>query len=96
MLNYEEVRAIVKEVVSECRYEVDHEIDKLHDKIVVEHAWTEERANDIAEKAADLAVRKITDNFYMSVGKKTLVVLGAAVAGLVIFLKDEIHRWLTR
>jgi hypothetical protein len=86
-LTKEEVHSIAVEVVTACRKDVDLEILKLHtaDK---ENAWTEQRAEDIAEKAARMAVKQITDNFYMSVGKKTIITIGAITVGVIIMAKD--------
>ena len=78
--------------LEQCRAEVDAELSRLADAIEAEK-WTEEKAQKIAERAAALAVETITSNFYMSVGKRTVMVIGALVVGLVIWLHDL---WLPR
>jgi len=89
----EEARTIAQEVVGECRAGVDDELRKLHEQDKA-NAWTEERATKIATDAANMAVRQITDRFYMSVGKKTVATIGVLVVGGVIFVKDEAKRWI--
>jgi len=89
----EEARLIAEDVVRACRSEIDHEIRKLHDHDI-ENAWTEERAKQIAEEAASIAVTRITQNFYMSVGKKFIATVGVTVVALVYYLKDEVTRWI--
>ncbi len=94
MITREEAKEIAEQVVSGCRIQVDGELARLK-----EGMWTEERAKRIAqeagEMAAGLAVQRITDNVYMSIGKKTVVVLGATVVTLIIFLKEELKAWIT-
>jgi len=90
----EEVREITEEAISLCRREVDQELMRLH-KQDLDNAWTEERAELLANRAADRAVDKITNNFYTSVGKKTVAAIGATVVVMVIFLQDEAKHWLT-
>lgn len=72
MISKEDVRTIATEVVREH-----------HDS-----TWTEERARQVATIAAGIAVKQITDNFYMSVGRKTVATIGAAVVVGVIAFKD--------
>lgn len=88
-----EVIEITAEAIAACRREVDRELIRLHEQDK-ENAWTEERALELAEKASDLAVKKITDNFYKSIGKKTVTAVGVAVVGVAIFLKEEVLRWI--
>lgn len=82
MLDKEAAHAIALEVVSTCRADVDRELEALRD-LVREHTLTPDKVKHIASLAAvesaDLAVEKITNNFYMGIGRKTLVVLGATV-----------------
>lgn len=73
--------------IERCRAEVDSELEKLQQAIDAEK-WTEEKAQKIADKAAEKAVETITQNFYMSVGKRTVMVIGALVVGAVIWLHD--------
>ena len=76
----------VKEAIDSCREEVDEELKYIHRRLD-ENVWTPERAEAVAQraaelasgKAADLAVDKITNNLYMGIGKKTLVVVGATI-----------------
>ena len=78
---------MTQDAIEACRAEVDARINEL--TAVVENGlWTEERAKKIAEQAADQAVRQITDNFYMSVGKRTVAIIGALVVGLALWLHD--------
>lgn len=80
------VPAAVKDEIDSCRQEVNEELIYIH-KRLDENVWTPERAEAIAQraaelasgKAADLAVDKITNNLYMGVGKKTLVIIGATI-----------------
>ncbi len=78
--------------IDQCRAEVDAELAKLHRAIEAEK-WTEEKAQRIADAAAARAVETITQNFYMSVGKRTVMVVGALVVGLVIWLHEL---WMPR
>jgi len=87
-----EVEDIAADVVAACRSDVNKEIAKLHEQDRA-NAWTEARAIALAEAASDLAVKKITDNFYKSVGKKTIAVIGAAVVGLGLYLSEEFKKW---
>jgi hypothetical protein len=73
--------------IEQCRAEVDAELARLQQAIDAEK-WTEEKAQKIADKAAARAVETITQNFYMSVGKRTVMVIGALVVGAVIWLHD--------
>ena len=73
--------------IEQCRAEVDRRIDELSET-VERGLWTEERAKKIAEQAANQAVRQITDNFYMSVGKRTVAIVGALVVGLALWLHE--------
>ena len=87
MITRDEAHAIAIEVVRECRNDVDDEIKKLHeaDRNL---AWTEEKAKTIAEQAAQLAVKQITNDFYAGVGKKTVTMIGASVVATVILTRD--------
>lgn len=89
MITRDEAQAIAVAVVKECRLDVDEELKKLHqaDK---DNAWSEDKARMIAEHAAELAVKQITENFYMGVGKKTIAIIGAAVVAVVILAKDNL------
>ena len=78
--------------LEQCRAEVDAELSRLADAIEAEK-WTEEKAQRIADAAAAKAVETITQNFYMSVGKRTVMVIGALVVGVVIWLHEL---WLPR
>lgn len=89
MITREEAQGIAEAVVKQCRIDIDAEIAKLH-KADNDNAWTEERATDIAKKAAALAVKQITDDFYVGVGKKTIAAIGAAVVASVILARDYI------
>ena len=89
----EEARDIALEVVTQCRTEVNDEIVKLH-KADAENAWSEEKAQMIAEKAANLAVKHITTEFYAGVGKKTVTAIGASVVVVVIMAKDYLKSLL--
>jgi hypothetical protein len=91
-LSREDVKQIAEQTVQGCKTEIDSEIQRLHAADAA-NAWTEDKAKKIAESAADLAVKRITDNFYMSVGKKTIATVGAIVVGLVFFLREEWARW---
>lgn len=93
MTTRRDMEEIAAEAVLACRREVDKELIRLHEQDRA-NAWTEERAIALAEAASDLAVKKITDNFYKSIGKKTVTAVGVAVVGAVIFLKDEVKRWI--
>lgn len=88
----EEAREIATEVVQQCRKDVDDEIVKLHqaDK---DNAWTEDKAKKIAADAADLAVKQITEQFYMSVGKRTVAVIGAAVIAASMLISETVRKW---
>lgn len=87
----EEVKEITAEAINACRREVDKELIRLHEQDR-ENAWTEERAKTIAAEAAAIAVRQITDQFYMSVGKRTVATIGVLVIGAAIFFRDEFKR----
>ncbi len=91
MLTKEEAQTIVESAVAVCRREVDHELATLHQQDQL-NAWTEERATAIAKQAADMAVKQITDNFYMSVGKKTVATIGAMTVVSIIAFRDYIKR----
>lgn len=78
--------------LEQCRAEVDAELSRLADAIEAEK-WTEEKAQKIAERAAALAVETITSNFYMSVGKRTVMIIGALTVGIVIWLHEL---WMPR
>jgi hypothetical protein len=73
--------------IEQCRAEVDRRIDELSET-VEKGLWTEERAKKIAEQAADQAVRQITENFYMGVGRRTVAIIGALVVGLALWLHE--------
>lgn len=73
--------------IEQCRAEVDRRIDELSET-VEKGLWTEERAKKIAEQAADQAVRQITENFYMGVGRRTVAIIGATVVGLALWLHE--------
>jgi hypothetical protein len=83
----EEAHTIALEVVRECRSDVDEEIRKLHEADR-NNAWTEAKAKTIAEQAAQLAVKQITNDFYAGVGKKTVTMIGASVVATVILTRD--------
>lgn len=91
--------AVTKEEVAEaillCRRQIDEELIRLHEQDRA-NAWTQERANKVAEQAADLAVKKITDQIYMGVGKKTITTIGALVIISFISFKTEIAEWLSK
>lgn len=76
-LTEEEVREIAREVVKECHSAVDEEIQALRDK-----TWSEEKAIKLAELAATAALSRMAKDFYASVGKKTMTVIGIAVVTL--------------
>ena len=78
--------------IEQCRAEVDRRIDELSET-VEKGLWTEERAKKIAEQAADQAVRQITENFYMGVGRRTVAIIGALVVGLALWLHEL---WMPR
>ena len=78
--------------LEQCRAEVDAELSRLADAIEAEK-WTEEKAQRIADAAAAKAVETITSNFYMSVGKRTVMVIGALTVGIVIWLHEL---WMPR
>ena len=86
-ISREEAHAIAIEVVRECRSDVDEEIKKLHEADR-DNAWSEEKAKKIAEHAAELAVKQITNDFYAGVGKKTVTMIGASVVATVILTRD--------
>lgn len=91
MLSEEETQDLVSKAICMCRRDIDTELIKLHEQDRL-NAWTEERAQEIATYAADLAVKKITDSFYMSVGRKTVATIGVmTVVGLVAF-RDFLKR----
>lgn len=83
----EEAHNIAIEVVRECRADVDKELLKLHEADR-DNAWSEEKAKKIAEQAAELAVKQITNDFYAGVGKKTVTMIGASVVATVILMRD--------
>lgn len=91
--------AVTKEEVAEaillCRREVDKELMKLHEQDRA-NAWTEERATAVAKQAADLAVKHITDQFYMTVGKRTIATIGVIVVVTFITFKDAVAEWLSK
>lgn len=93
MLTPEETKNLVETAIAVCRRDVDEELIKLHAQDRA-NAWTEERATEIAKKAADLAVKQITENFYMSVGKKTVATVGAMVVVSVIAMREYIKKKL--
>ena len=68
------------------------ELDRLRNAIEAEK-WTEEKAKQIADAAAERAVEMITQNFYQGVGRRTVMVIGALVVGLVIWLHEL---WMPR
>lgn len=82
-----------------CREEVDNSMLRLEKEInlrlthLEKNAWTEERVEDVANKAADKAVEKITITFYSNVGKKTIAIVGAAVIAATIFLTDVVKNF---
>lgn len=86
MITKEEVHEIAMQVVKGCREEVDKEIKSVKSEV----AWTEERAQEVATKAAAIAVKQITDNFYLSVGRKTIATIGAMVVVGLITFKDNL------
>lgn len=90
-LTKDDVKEITAEAISVCRREVDRELLKLHEQDRA-NAWTEERARTIAAEAAAMAVKQITDQFYLSVGKRTIATIGVLVIGAAIFLRDEFKR----
>ena len=73
--------------IEQCRAEVDRRIDELSET-VERGLWTEDRAQKIAEQAAERAVRQITENFYMGVGRKTVAIIGALTVGLALWLHE--------
>lgn len=85
----------VKELVYQCRAEIDAELHKLHEQDRA-NAWTEYRAKEVAEEAAKIAVKTITDQFYMSVGKKTIATIGVMVIAAGIFLREHLLEIFTR
>jgi len=91
MITKEETQKVVSEAIAACRLDVDRELTKLHEQDM-KNAWTEERATEIAKKAADMAVKQITDNFYMSVGKKTVATIGAMTVVGIIAFRDFLKR----
>ena len=93
MITRDEAKAIAVEVVRDCRIDVDEELRKLH-QADNDNAWTEDKAKKIATEAAELAVKQITENFYMGVGKKTVAVIGASVVAAVLLAKDSLKSWL--
>ena len=60
---------------------------------VVHLVLTEEHAEKIAEKAAEIAVKKMADEVYKQVGKgvisKSLWVIGALATGLFFWAKSQ-------
>ena len=85
----EEVKEIAEEAITVCRREVDKELIHLHEQDK-ENAWTEERARELAAEAAKIAVKNITDQFYLSVGKKTVTAIGVLVVAAVIFVREQL------
>lgn len=92
-ISREEAHEIAHQVVSECRANVDAELLKLH-QADRDNAWTEEKATAIANQAAAMAADKIWNDVYISVGKKTLAVVGATVIASIILLKESVRKWL--
>lgn len=86
MITKDDVHEIARQVVRECREEVNHEIKAVKSEV----AWTEERAQKVATMAAEIAVKQITDNFYLSVGRKTIATIGAMVVVGLIAFKDNL------
>lgn len=82
----------LREAIDICRREVDRELISLHEQDR-ENAWTEDRARELARHAAEIAVKQITDGFYASVGKKTVMIIGATVVTMVFIMKDAATRW---
>lgn len=94
-MNEQQIKEIVQSHVNLCRREIDKELLRLHEQDV-KNAWTEERAEEVAKRASDMAVKKITDQFYMTVGKRTIATIGALVVVSFIAFKDQVAEWLTR
>jgi hypothetical protein len=93
MIDKETAHAVALEVVRECRTDVDREIKAVRELAEKNHL-SEERATEIAKLAADMAVKQITDNFYMGVGKKTMVVIGATIVVMWDQLREGIKKAL--
>lgn len=86
----DEVHNIAAEIVASCRADVNKEIKELRDTDK-QNAWTETRAKEIAAEAASLAVRQITDNFYLSIGKKTVASVGVVSVAVVFWFQEHIQ-----
>lgn len=94
-MNEHQIKEMVKNHVEVCRREIDRELLRLHEQDM-KNAWTEERAEEVAKKAAELAMKQMTDKFYMTVGKRTIATIGALVVISFITFKDQVAEWLTR
>lgn len=94
-MNEYQIKELVKNHVEVCRREIDRELLRLHEQDM-QNAWTEERAEEVAKKAAELAMQQMTDKFYMTVGKRTIATIGALVVVSFITFKDTVVEWLTK
>ena len=83
----EEVHDIAVDAVSVVRGEIEKELGDIRLKMA-HNAWSEQRAREVATIAAEIAVKQITDQFYMSVGKKTVAAIGATVVVSVVMFRD--------
>lgn len=76
-----------------CRAEVDKAIKEL-DKKVNEKSLTSEEIEQLADKAAERAVHKLTEMAYLEIGKgvvtKTLKVLGIIAAMAAFYFHDKL------
>lgn len=93
MLDKEAAHLIAHEVVGDCKREMDNKIDEVR-RIAEKNNLSDEKIKQIAQIAAEVAVERITEDFYMGVGKKTVLVIGATVVVTWDQLREGIKRAL--
>lgn len=81
------------EEIKQCRAEVDEALKELHEKVDGK-TLTPAEIEDIAEKAADKAVHKLTEMAYLEIGKgvvsKALKIVGIIFAFMAFYWHDKI------
>ena len=86
-------REDMQDAIEICRREVDKELIALHEQDRA-NAWTEDRACKLAEQAANMAVKQITDGFYASVGRKTVMIIGGTIVAMVFIMREAASKWM--
>ena len=93
MITREDIQKITDNSIAVCRRDIDQELIKLA-KMNMDSAWSDERAHDIAQQAADIAVKQITDGFYASVGRKTVMIIGGTIVAMVFIMREVVEKWV--